>query len=133
MQTLDTILTTHPEGRFIIFSSYDETFSKIREVLVDAEMEYAELSGRRHETRQRIITDFKEARLRVLFMNSFHDGAGVNLHEATDIILYHEMTDMMKTQIIGRAYRIGRTHPLRVHHLVDDHTTMTTNAPAVVV
>lgn len=133
MQTLDTILTTHPEGRFIIFSSYDETFSKIREVLVDAEMEYAELSGRRHETRQRIITDFKEARLRVLFMNSFHDGAGVNLHEATDIILYHEMTDMMKTQIIGRAYRIGRTHPLRVHHLVDDHTTMTTSAPAVVV
>ena len=121
IQALDAILTTYTDGRFIVFSSYDETFSKIREVLVETEMEYAELSGRRHETRQRMINDFKECRLRVLFMNSFHDGAGVNLHEATDIILYHEMTDMMKTQIIGRAYRIGRTQPLRVHHLVDHH------------
>ena len=34
------------------------------------------------------------------FLNSKNNGAGINLQEATDIILYHELTDELKTQVI---------------------------------
>jgi len=102
------------EGNFIIFSSYDETFNMIRDVLQD--VEYTELNGRM-ESRIRAIREFKEGTKKILFMNSVQHGAGVNLQEATDIVLYHEMPDGMKRQIIGRALRIGRTTPLRIHHL----------------
>jgi len=130
IQVLEHLLDTYPEGKFIIFSAYDETFRKIREVLTKCEIRYAELSGRRPETKMRVIQDFKDSKTGVLFMNSIHDGAGVNIHEATDIVLYHEMSEMMRTQIVGRAYRIGRKEPLRVHHLLETNrngvTTMTT-------
>ena len=53
----------------------------------------------------------------VIFLNSKYNGAGINLQEATDIILYHEMNFNTETQIIGRANRIGRKIPLNVHHL----------------
>jgi len=39
------------------------------------------------------------------------------LQEATDIILYHEMSKNTQNQIIGRANRIGRLVSLNVHHL----------------
>jgi hypothetical protein len=117
IDTLSRILCSYPEGRFIIFSSYDDTFRHIRDVLKGYEIEYGEMSGKRHEHRSRVIREFKNNNINVLFMNSNHDGAGVNLQEATDIILYHEMSELIKTQIIGRAYRIGRKLPLRVHYL----------------
>ena len=51
------------------------------------------------------------------FLNSRNNGAGINLQECTDIILYHRMEDSTTTQILGRANRIGRTEELNVHHL----------------
>ena len=53
----------------------------------------------------------------MIFLNSNFNGAGINLQEATDIILYHEMPLNVQNQIIGRANRIGRTEALNVHHL----------------
>jgi len=60
---------------------------------------------------------FKDGKLKVIFLNSSFDGAGLNLQEATDIILYHDMPPHTQSQIIGRANRIGRQLPLHVHHL----------------
>ena len=45
-------------------------------------------------------------------------GAGINLQEATDIIMYHSISSEHRRQIIGRANRIGRTCELTVHNLV---------------
>ena len=61
---------------------------------------------------------FKEGKVRVLFLNSNYNGAGINLQESTDIILYHDMNEDMKKQIIGRANRIGRKLQLSVHYLI---------------
>jgi phage anti-repressor protein len=52
---------------------------------------------------------------KVLFMNSQYCGAGLNLQVCTDIIIYHKMNNTLITQIIGRAQRVGRTHPLNVY------------------
>ena len=72
----------------------------------------------RVETRHRKIKCFKDGKIQVIFLNSKNNGAGINLQEATDIILYHEMNTNIIKQIIGRANRIGRTKKLIVHHLI---------------
>lgn len=111
------ILEKKPHGKFIIFSNYDETFSFIRHALDDDGIRFAEISGTM-ESREKKIREFKEGDINVLFINSIANGAGINLQEATDIILYHRMGDDLQAQIIGRAYRIGRDKVLDVHHLV---------------
>lgn len=111
------IIEEKPEGKFIIFSSFDETFALIRHALHDEGIVFVEITGTM-ETRSRNIEAFKHGNKNVLFINSVSNGAGINLQEATDIILYHRVCDNLERQIIGRAQRIGRTRPLTVHHLL---------------
>lgn len=116
IDTLKQIILRSSESRFIIFSSYNETFTHIRKIFQDLDLEYGELHGR-SENRSRVISEFKSGVKKILFLNSIQSGAGENLYEATDIILFHEVSPALRTQLIGRAYRIGRTIPLNVHEL----------------
>ena len=104
------------EGKIIIFSSFQETFDLIRDTLKDNDIHYGEIRGS-IASREKTIQEFKENDLNVLFINSMESGAGLNLQEATDLILFHPICDSMFTQIRGRAYRIGRSLPLSIHHL----------------
>jgi len=116
MDVLRHILSLYPNGKFIVFSAYNETFDRIRDVLMEMDIGFGELNGRA-EARLRVIDDFRNGITPVLFLNCIQNGAGENLREATDVILYHEMNEHMRAQVVGRAYRIGRQEPLRVHHL----------------
>lgn len=116
-QVILEIIDSKPQGKFIIFSNFDETFSVIRNALEEDGICFAEIAGT-VESRQKKMDDFKTGSTQVLFLNSVANGAGINLPEATDIILYHRMSEDMEIQLIGRAYRIGRTLPLDVHHLL---------------
>ena len=69
------------------------------------------------KARENNLEKFKTGKINVIFLNSNYNGAGINLTEATDIILYHEMDSGTQNQILGRANRIGRIQPLSVHHL----------------
>lgn len=111
------IIQSHEQGKFIIFSCFDETLDVIRDSLHDHHIVFTEISGTMM-SRSKKIDNFKHGGVNVLFMNSMSNGAGINLQEATDIILYHKMSEDLETQIIGRAYRIGRHLPLTIHHLV---------------
>lgn len=111
------IITSKPDSKIIIFSSFHETFDVIRETLREHEVQFGEIKGS-IAMRERVIQQFKESTdMNVLFLNSMEEGAGLNLQVATDLILYHPMSESMFTQIRGRAYRIGRTLPLHIHHL----------------
>ena len=85
-------------------------------MLKEANIIFSVVIGNR-KTRDQSIDNFKNGNARVIFLNSKFNGAGINLQEATDIILYHEMPASTQNQIIGRAKRIGRIEPLHVHHL----------------
>ena len=50
-------------------------------------------------------------------MNGKFYGSGLNLQDATDIIITHKISDDVKTQIIGRAHRMGRKGDLNVHYI----------------
>ena len=70
-----------------------------------------------YKFREKCIDEFKFGKTKVIFLNTKYNGSGLNLQEATDIILYHQMSDNLKNQIIGRANRIGREISLNVHYL----------------
>jgi SNF2 family DNA or RNA helicase len=106
--------------KFLIFSMYDESFSIIRRELDEHKIDFVEISGSK-ATRDSKIKKFKEGKVNVVFLNSRFNGAGINLEQATDIILYHEMPASIREQVIGRALRIGREGDLDVHNLVFNH------------
>jgi SNF2 family DNA or RNA helicase len=116
-QQIIELINGNPDGRFIIFSDEDATFTYINESLMEENIMCKEIKGR-SESREKTISKFKSGKINVIFLNSRNNGAGINLQECTDIILFHKMEESIKTQIIGRANRIGRNHELNIHHLI---------------
>lgn len=114
--TIVSIINSKPQGSFIVFSSYNETFCCIKNVFKNSNIKYTEIKGSANQ-RKKQIKAFKDKKIKVIFLNSKHNGSGINLVEATDIIIYHKMSESTIKQIIGRANRIGRTIPLVVHEL----------------
>jgi len=115
-ETILEIINNNKDGKFMIFSNYSETFKNIYNVLQTNCISFKELKGQT-TTRNKILKKFKEGNIKVLFLNSQSNGAGINLQEATDIILYHNLSQDLETQVIGRANRIGRKERLFVHQL----------------
>jgi hypothetical protein len=112
------ILEENPNGQFLIFSRYDNSFQALKKDIEDL-LSYntATICGNKHVI-GKILDDFKSKELRVLFLNSKTMGAGMNIQTATHVILLHKMTDEEERQIMGRAYRMGRTEPLEVFQLL---------------
>lgn len=111
------ILNNNKDGKFILFSQYDASFENITKILSEMKITFTELKGH-SSTISKKIKEFNDGKIKILYLNSNYNGAGINLQIATDIILYHEMSNDLTTQIIGRANRIGRHKELYVHHLV---------------
>lgn len=110
------IIKNNENGKFLVFSTYNNTFNPICNALKDANISYARVIGSAN-SRDKSVSEFKSGKIKVLFLNSIDNGAGLNLQEASDIILYHSMSENIQTQILGRANRIGREFSLSVHHL----------------
>jgi hypothetical protein len=116
VRIINKLYENKKDAKIIIFSSWDESFNIISRFLSDADIDFHELKGH-VSSRKKIISNYKSGKAPVLFLNSRFNGAGINLQETTDIILYHDMPTDIKTQIIGRANRIGRKQNLNVHIL----------------
>jgi SNF2 family DNA or RNA helicase len=112
------IILNKKEGKFILFSEFNNSFDSIKESLIKKGISVAEVKGT-SDSKQKSIKLFKEGKIQVLFLNSRNDGSGIDLPEATDIILYHKMSSpSIETQVLGRALRLGRTSKLTVHRLL---------------
>lgn len=69
----------------------------------------------------RILEEFKTSDTnQCLLLNAGSSGAGLNIQEATDIILYHNMSEDITLQVMGRAQRFGRKGQLRVWRLANE-------------
>jgi hypothetical protein len=122
LDVLVDLVQNKPDGSFMIFAGYMETFNKIETKLKDLAISYHILKGQ-SSTVKKYIDDFREKKVRILMLNAQFFGAGMNLQMATDIIMYHRFTKEMEEQIIGRAQRLGRsiTDPLNVYYLLHDN------------
>ena len=119
LEQIRALIKQKNDGKFLIFSSFDITFKPICKMLKENNINFVDIKGN-VDNIQKNINKFKTGNCKVIFLNSKINSAGINLPETTDIILYHEMEQNIKSQIIGRAQRIGRTTPLHVHNLTVD-------------
>jgi SNF2 family DNA or RNA helicase len=110
-----TELTANPENRCLVFSAYEASFKRIRDVGIHCEL----LQGTVAHV-DKLRKQFQDGHLRVLCMNARHVGAGINLEAATHIILYHHMNAELERQMIGRAIRFERTKAVHVIHLAHE-------------
>ena len=111
-----SIIKSKKDGKFIIFSSWDQSFTPITEMLKINDISFIQIKGA-VSTRQKNLDSFKNGETSVIFLNSENNGSGINLQEASDLIVYHDMDTHTLNQIIGRANRLGRVDNLNVHHL----------------
>jgi SNF2 family DNA or RNA helicase len=116
IQQIMTIIGDSNGKKILIFSNFNESFVVIKKWLEERKILYLELRGTK-EKRDNTIDSYKSGNVNVLLLNTIHSGAGLNLQETTDIIMYHRLHDYQKTQVIGRANRIGRKINLNVHYL----------------
>ena len=109
-----------PSSKFIIASQYIGGYAKIKALLDEMKIVWCVIAGA-VATRDKKIKEFQGGTCRAIFISNLDSTAGVNLQAATDIILYNEMPESIRTQIIGRANRIGRNGSVIVHTLFTDN------------
>ena len=127
---LINIIKKKPNGKFLVFSCYENTNDIIAKNLKDNQISFSKLSGS-CGTVSNTIEKFNKEQLNVLLLNAQYYGSGLNLQMATDIIIYHEMNKELETQIIGRAQRIGRTEPLNVYYLLHNQEKHNATNPSL--
>lgn len=122
LDTLIDIINKTKNGKILIFANFSDTFNKIKIILEHNEITYNILSGSEKNI-LKTIELFKNGDIQVLMLNAKNFGAGLNLQEATDVIIYHRFTTEIEEQIIGRAQRIGRKNKLNVYYLIHQNET----------
>tara|TARA_Y100000389_G_scaffold83399_1_gene79966 strand:- start:14433 stop:16193 length:1761 start_codon:yes stop_codon:yes gene_type:complete len=117
--TLINILNSK-DGKFLIFTKLDNSFSGVKYILNRHDISYAEIKGTTNCMRN-ILERFRNGSLKVILLNTIYAGSGIDISFATDVILYHNLGIESTTQAIARAQRYGRTTSLTVHQLLYEH------------
>jgi SNF2 family DNA or RNA helicase len=120
------IFKDNPQGRFLVFSRYDNPFIAMESTIEAIGVKVKQLKGNKDAVAS-TLRGFQSGDLRCLLLNSHYAGSGLNITAATHVILLHAMTHEEEKQILGRAYRMGRTEPLNFIRLLHADEMPTTN------
>ena len=112
VETLFNIIENVKDGKYLIFSRYDNSFIEILQGMQSRNLVAKELKGSKDMIAS-TLKNFKDGTVNCLFLNTIQMGAGLNITDATHVILLHAMTHEEEKQILGRAYRVGRTKELQ--------------------
>ena len=115
-QLLELIRST-PRGKFLVFSRYDNPFLQLSQEIESMRVAVKQVRGNK-DVIASTLKSFQKGETKVLLLNSIEAGAGLNITAASHIILLHAMNHEEEKQILGRAYRLGRTEPLEVIRLL---------------
>jgi len=106
---------TEQNPKFLIVSFVKDTLPLIRDTLKEMGLLFVELNGTVAQ-RSESITKYRQSKeFIILFLTRDVDTVGLHLPETTDLLFFHSISDTIEAQIIGRAYRLGRTDVLRIH------------------
>lgn len=111
------ILKNNKNGRFIIYSSFDNIFYQLFE-----EIDKMGLKAERVESNLfsllKTTKNFQEGRTNILFVSNIDLIRGITLSSTSHLIFFHELPVCeLKQVLIHSAQRIGRAQPLKVLHL----------------
>jgi SNF2 family DNA or RNA helicase len=122
--TIDKIYQKNSNSKILIFTEHETIYSKIEPFLIEQSLTYSRVMGSAVRI-DNILTTFKQEssndKLDILLLNSRHCGSGLNIENATDVIIYHSMTPELEMQVIGRAQRPGRTSVLNIWKLLNEN------------
>ena len=113
-------IISNKQGKFLIFSSHEQSFALIENVLTNANKEYTKLMGSISRVNS-VLNRYRSGNLDILMLNASHYGTGLNLENTTDLIFFHKMPSDMEKQVIGRAQRAGRIAPLNIYYLYHEN------------
>ena len=117
IDALVDLIRSNPTDKFLVFSRYENPFRHMQTRLESDEIQVQTVKGNK-DVINNLLNKFDEGQLRVLLLNSNHAGAGLNITSATYVVLWHAMSIEEEKQILGRAYRMGRSTPLHFIKLV---------------
>ena len=117
LKVIRETLAENKDARFLIFSRFDNPLNSIGQDLAVENIRPAIVHGNK-DVINRTLESFRKGDTRVLLLNSVMAGAGMNITEATHVILLHAMNHEEEKQILGRAYRMGRQGPLHLIRLL---------------
>jgi hypothetical protein len=114
------ILKNNKNGRFIIYSSFDNIYYQLFE-----EIDKLGLKAERVESNLfsllKTTKNFQEGRINILFVSNIDLIRGFSLSSTSHLIFFHELPVCeLKQVLIHSAQRIGRDQPLKVIHLNSD-------------
>ena len=115
VDTLINIINSKKNGKFLVFSKFESGFFDIIQKLKDNNISYAELKGNTSHM-MNVLNSFKNSKVKVILLNTYHAGSGIDISFATDVIIFHSM-GLYKNQAVGRAQRVGRIDKLFIHNL----------------
>lgn len=116
------IIEQNPKAKFLVFSRYDNSFLDILDICVKKNLIAKELKGTK-DSIAKLLDEFKKGNVNILLMNTLQMGAGLNITEASHVILLHAMNHEEEKQILGRAYRVGRKNELHFIKLLYPNET----------
>jgi hypothetical protein len=117
IEALMDLIKKHPKDKFLVFSRYENPFRMMQERLETDNIKVETVKGNK-DVINHLLQKFDTGDVRVLLLNSNHAGAGLNITSATYVVLWHAMSQEEEKQILGRAYRMGRSTPLNFVKLV---------------
>lgn len=114
---MDHIVSSKKDSKILIFAEYEKPLTDVIPILNDKKIKYGLLKGTKLKGN---IDKYKNSDTDVLLINSKAFGSGINLENTTDLIIYHTFNESVQSQVIGRAQRPGRKHPLNVWYLFNN-------------
>ena len=106
-----------PTNQVLVFMWNENTLNKLKHTLQSHHIPFRTIAGKT-QTIRRIVQWFDEGKIRILLVNATVHGCGLNLVRATDIVFFQKMHIELQNQLMGRAYRIGRTNELNVYRMM---------------
>lgn len=118
IEALLSLINANPNGKFLIFSRYENPLQALHDNL-ETTHKVGTLQGNK-DVIAHMLEDFAKGNTKILLLNSRNAAAGINIPMATHVILLHKMVREEEKQILGRAYRMGRTEPLHFIKLLHE-------------
>lgn len=113
---IEEVVASGPNYKLLLFGGYLSVIDEIKTVIEDFNINWASLRGTA-AAKYKTVQDFRNGNINCLIINNEIDSAGIHVPETTHTLIYHRVNANVRTQLIGRAQRIGRTEPLTLYEL----------------